>query len=134
MNAKDRLELIREMFEQCNIPLLDKKGHDYSGDEDANANFKIIASRMKAEIDKYDVWQVFFEKHILAIYTWIKDRKVKSESLTERIVDASNYLFILYTLVCEDGIVGCDRTETKLDDKGISLWYRGRVINRGEKT
>lgn len=104
MNAKNRLELIREMFEQCNIPLLDKKGHDYSGDEDANANFKIIASRMTA-LDKYDVWQVFFEKHVLAIYTWIVDREIKSESLTGRITDAINYLFILYTMAYEDGAV-----------------------------
>lgn len=104
MNAKKRAELIRNMFENLNFPTLERKGHDYSGDEDVNSNFQKTADRLRDGIDKYDILMVYLDKHLLAINTWIKDREVKSEPITGRIVDAINYLYILWTMMYEDGL------------------------------
>jgi len=87
------------------LPVLEAKGHDYSGDEDINSNFPIVARRMKEEIDKYDVWQVYFTKHMMAIETWLEDREVKSEPIHMRIVDAINYLIILWSMAADQGLM-----------------------------
>lgn len=112
MEPNERARRVRDLFEQDCMGILEKKGHDYTaglkeadGERDANANFKEVAKYLEgAVVDKYTVWAVYFLKQLFAIFTWLKDRKVRSEPLRLRIVDCINYLFILYTMLVEDGI------------------------------
>ena len=115
MNNVDRLRNINDLFKDC-LNILDKKGHDYSGDEDANSNFKILAERLKGRgLDKYNIWFVYFEKHLSAIETFINTRKLESEGIQGRIQGAINYLAILHTLLIEDyeNILSLEQLERK---------------------
>ena len=105
MTAEERDEFVKAVFERFVYPVLQAKGNDYSGNEDINSNFPIVASRMKEDIDKYDVWQVYFTKHIMAIETWLRDKEVKSEPIHMRIVDAINYLIILWSMGADQGLM-----------------------------
>lgn len=105
MTAQERDEFVKAVFERFVYPVLKAKGNDYSGSEDINSNFPIVAQRMKDGIDKYDVWQVYFTKHLMAIETWLKDREVKSEPIHMRIVDAINYLIILWAMGSDQGLI-----------------------------
>lgn len=104
MTLEERNKFIKEVFTSYILPVLNAKGHDYSNKKDANSNFKEVASLLK-NLDKYDVWMVYFEKHLTALITWINDKKVKSETIENRIVDLINYLFILWTMASEDGLM-----------------------------
>jgi hypothetical protein len=107
-----RLHEIEEFIDKHCLPLLDTKGHDYTagnaekGEEpDALANFKEIANALQGRgVDKYDVWYVYFAKHLDALKTWLNDRRVRSEPLQGRIADLVNYLLILVALLEEDGL------------------------------
>lgn len=105
MTPKERVEHTTAIFDKFILPILDAKGNDYSSDIDTNSNFPTVANRMREGIDKYDVWQVYFEKHMMAIETWMKDREVKSEPIHMRIVDAINYLIILWSMASDDGLM-----------------------------
>jgi len=103
MDAKTRLEKIKETFMQKCVPLLETKGHDYTQGKDANNNFKEGAKRLEGRnIDPIDVWAVYFLKHFDALLTWLNDREVRSEPVEGRVVDMINYLFIFLTLLEED--------------------------------
>ena len=105
MTAEERDQFARAVFDRFILPVLSAKGHDYSGDEDINSNFPIVARRMKEGIDKYDVWQVYFTKHMMAIETWLEEREVKSEPIHMRIVDAINYLIILWSMAADQELM-----------------------------
>jgi hypothetical protein len=108
VTPEDRETHVRAVFEQFVLPVLEAKGNDYAGDNDVNSNFRIVAERLKRKkrnIDKYDVWAVLFEKHLMAIETWLRDREVKSEPIHMRIVDAINYLIILWSMASEEGLM-----------------------------
>ena len=100
MTGKQRIKNIIDTFNNYNIPVLSAKGDDYSVKNDVNFFFKEIGKRIS--VDKYQVWSILFEKHIVAIETWISKKDLKSEDIRMRIVDAINYLFILWTLIEED--------------------------------
>jgi len=95
MNAADRDARIIALFEERCLPLLQNKGHDYSGDEDALANFrrhglKGIVVRLG---DKYErlnslVWKA-------------RDAKVAGEKVEDTLIDLVNYA-LLALLVKED--------------------------------
>jgi hypothetical protein len=95
MNATDRDSRIRALFEERCLPLLQAKGHDYSGDEDALANFrrhglKGIVVRLG---DKYErlnslVWKA-------------RDAKVAGEKVEDTLIDLVNYA-LLALIVKED--------------------------------
>ena len=71
---------------------LNTKGADYTQNAADNRikNFEDIADDIG--LDPLTVWWVYFKKHIDAIKTFVKDRKVKSEPISERFLDARNYL------------------------------------------
>jgi hypothetical protein len=80
------------------------KSTDYAGKEDVLANFKRIAE--KTGLTKYQVWSVYFNKHIEAICNSIKhnsdEPQVESEPLEERVVDAIVYLKLFHFMRVED--------------------------------
>lgn len=112
MKNEEREEFVQAVVEKYLIPVLKAKGNDYSRqtllpeDNDTNANFKKIAERLKgAPMDKYTVLAVYYEKHILALETWINTRKLESEKLDGRLTDLINYPLILWGMLAEDGLV-----------------------------
>jgi len=100
MTLKERQRIAKDRFAKC-AKLLMTKGKDYAGDQDALSNFKGIAHRLG--ISKYQVWSVYFMKHVRAIINSIKanpeNPQVESEPLEERITDVINYAVLLEALL-----------------------------------
>jgi len=95
MNASERDAKIRQIFEERCLPLLQNKGHDYSGDEDALANFrrhglKGIVVRLG---DKYE--------RLNSLVWKSREAKVADEKVEDTLVDIINY-GLLALVVKED--------------------------------
>jgi hypothetical protein len=103
MNIKDFNTNTEELFKDC-FNLLDRKGADYSGVIDRFENFKKNGERLG--LTKYQVWSVYFGKHIDAIFNSIKrdpnNPQVESEPLEERFKDAICYLALAAGMLKED--------------------------------
>ncbi len=103
MNLKTRNKLISGLLDEC-LKVLLTKGDAYSGDVDANSNFKRNAQHLG--MTKYQVLSVYLNKHLDGINNAIKTNPEYPVETTEgmkgRILDAINYLSILYTLTEED--------------------------------
>lgn len=102
----DQRETLFRTMEGVEDSIRAKKGKDYAGNEDVLANFKRNAERLG--LTKYQVWLVYFMKHIDAISNAIKSNPnipdFASESSSERIHDARIYLGLLACLIEEDSI------------------------------
>jgi len=104
MTIKDFNEqVVTPTFEECRR-LLDTKGADYSGLNDRFLNFKINGTRLG--LTKYQVWSVYFAKHIDALFNAIKDNpelpRTNSELIETRIQDAICYLTLMRGMLLED--------------------------------
>ena len=99
--------------------LLRSKGLDYAGENDVLSNFKNNAYRLG--LSKYQVWAVYFMKHIDAISNSIprgaEVPMLASESWESRIMDARNYLGLLVCMLREDM------------DQGHRLSVDGKVLS-----
>ena len=117
LTIPQRASLMKHLFETKLVPMLAVKGEDYSRyaskeNTKANANFGALADMFKgSELDKYHVWAVFMMKHIQAILTWVSQRKLESEKIDGRFLDAANYIMIGWTMLIEDGIIEAPITE-----------------------
>lgn len=100
---EERQRLAEEIFEECK-DILRKKGKDYAGNQDSLANFK--DGGMELGRTKYEVWAVYFYKHVKSILNSIKanpnNPQTESEPLRGRIHDIINYAVILAALLEED--------------------------------
>jgi hypothetical protein len=102
------VEQTRKLFDEC-LAIMDKKGAEYSGQEDKFANFKREAKKLG--VSPFLIWQVYECKHGDAIDSFVKrliaGEKVTriEESLSEpiagRIQDRINYLTILKGMIDE---------------------------------
>lgn len=107
MTHTERVDFVKAFVENRLLPVLNAKGPDYarqgalSEEDDCNNNFKQVAKRLGME--ERLVWAVYWEKHILAIETWLAQGALKSESIEGRLVDAINYLLIQATMLHEQG-------------------------------
>lgn len=103
MNHKDR-ELCFEAILREAHDIRNKKGMEYSGDEDLLSNFKRVAEITGAT--KYQVLLVYLSKHYDSICNAIKKNpdfpEDGSEPLDSRIADLINYLGLLKCLRDED--------------------------------
>lgn len=91
----DRLrfeESVEEHFKAC-VEILREKGGDYTGDEDVFASLRRNAETLGLTVEQLIL--AFFQKHVDAITTGIRDGKLRSEKLDSRILDATNYLILL---------------------------------------
>ena len=82
--------------------LRDTKGKTYAGTEDQFANFKKIAE--ETGLNKYQIWNVYFSKHISAIHSFIRCEYSDTEPIEGRIADAMNYLGLLHGMIKEDEV------------------------------
>ncbi len=102
-SVKGRMEVFED-FVQKQREILLGKGSDYTAgraDEDAYANFRIIADLMKgAPWTPMTVAMVYELKHLLSIVTFAKTgRQESGEGLEGRFLDRANYTFIERQLV-----------------------------------
>lgn len=77
------------------------KMKDYAREEDALHNFRRAAEA--AGISPLQVWFVFADKHWGAIARFIRDGKVESEAIRDRIADLINYCTLLQGLIEDSG-------------------------------
>lgn len=78
--------------------LLLKKGADYTRhDPDRLSNFKRAAKDIG--ITPLQAWAVYSNKHWDAVMAFIKTGKAESESITSRLDDLHNYLYLLEGLL-----------------------------------
>lgn len=103
MTIEERLEIIEKVSEEVkNISL--SKGKSYAGNGDCLANFKRNA--LNLGLTKYQIWGVYFNKHIDSINNAIKIQPESphddSEGMESRIIDAITYLILLLCLQVED--------------------------------
>lgn len=89
---------MEKQFERCK-ELLEKKGHDYTDGIDRYFNFTSIAKHL--DVSPFQVWSIYFLKHIYAITTFCARGRVESEPLEDRITDAINYLLLLKGMLKE---------------------------------
>lgn len=103
MKTEAREELIRALEKQESAARL-SKGAAYSSADDCLSNFKRNAERLS--LTKYQIWAVYFMKHIDAILNAISANPVapeeRSEGMCGRIMDARVYLELLYCMLHED--------------------------------
>jgi len=77
--------------------LLGSKGADYAPGKDRLENFKSSADILN--IDPLIVWAIYFNKHLDAIFTFVKHKRLCSESIQSRFHDALNYLVLGLALI-----------------------------------
>lgn len=103
MTVDNANKLTDELLAECKN-ILKVKGADYSSDTDVHANFIRNATRLG--LTKYQVWALYFNKHVDAINNSIKRNavspQVESEPLRGRIVDCINYLIRFDSMLEED--------------------------------
>lgn len=109
---KLREKLIEDAFEVSN-----KKGQDYTRkSEDALKNFKSVAER--TGMTPKQVLGVYMMKHLDAISSYIEhDGQLESEPIKERIVDAINYLCLLWGLIQENEEIFPEEEKQKIRDE-----------------
>ncbi len=126
MTQNDRLEISKSIFKES-LGLMYSKGKAYAGDVDSLANFKRNATRLG--LTKYQVWGVYFNKHIDSMNNAISQNPERPIDLTEglrgRILDAITYLCILQCLLTEDAL---KNTKLKIKDTIISKFRK--FLNR----
>lgn len=88
-----------DLLREC-VKVQATKGHDYTkGSEDRLYNFRSAGE--EAGITMVQAWYVLFQKHLLAVQTYVKHGQVESEPIRGRIVDCINYLLLLWLIVRE---------------------------------
>jgi len=107
MNLEQRKEIISRLRSDEDA-IMAAKGKSYAGTGDTLANFKRNA--LALGLSPYQIWAVYFNKHIDSINNAIKaDPKAPvdySEGLRGRIMDARIYLEILACMLEEDSHAG----------------------------
>ena len=112
MKAQKFYDLIEDLMDEC-MEIMKSKGLAYSGKQDSFANFKRIGSNLS--MSQFQVWFVFFSKHLDSLASWIREEYSDSEPIESRIKDLINYLFLLYGMIEEekDG----DRFRVDIEDE-----------------
>ena len=101
MTIEQRQTIVEEIFQEA-LKIMEAKGKSYAG-KDSLSNFKRNAERLG--LTKYQIWAVYFNKHVDSINNAIQDNPEHpidaSESIRGRVLDAINYLTILECLLGE---------------------------------
>lgn len=95
LKLETRHKITDTLFQDC-ARLMVMKGADYSPSGRAFESFEVDGQ------DKKAVLRIYMLKHQKAIDTYIQNGKVESEDIRYRIMDAINYLAILYAMISEE--------------------------------
>ena len=104
MNHTERLAFTEGIFEQC-LDIMRTKGLSYASNADASENFKRIADA--TGMTKYQVWAVYFNKHVLSLNNAVKRNPdlpsvADGEQIAGRVADIINYAVLLAMMVEDD--------------------------------
>lgn len=106
---------VNEMFFECRRQL-EAKGPEYTvGSDDRLRNFRSNAE-WNPRVDPIDVAGIYWDKHVMAIKSYIAFRKQGTESINGRIADCINYLLFLGMLFEEQ------------EEKPMELPDTGRMV------
>lgn len=94
-----RLNEFVDRFIDQQKDILKTKGHDYAGEGDRLSNFKRVGQAIGQ--DALVAWAVYFLKHVDSILTFVRERKLASEPIEGRLLDAANYCILGAALVEE---------------------------------
>ena len=104
MQRRQFEEVSDELYEMV-IETLLRKGVEYQKDNNVFSNFEENAKDLG--LSKYQIWNIYFNKHIKSISNAIKTNpedptaKEMPEKLQGRIVDAVAYLLLLNGMISE---------------------------------
>lgn len=103
MTRNQRNQIAQKFINEC-LKVLNKKGKDYSLNEDVFSNFKRNAKRLG--LSKYQIWATYWGKHVDSIFNAIlhspKNPQIESEPLENHLMDIINYALILSAMLKED--------------------------------
>lgn len=123
------------------ISLLEGKGQEYSGPDDALANFKRLGASLALRPET--VLLVYATKHWDSITSYVRNLSaetapVLSEPIEERLADLCNYMMLLQGLIAEraqlNASIGAnfdaDLQELRLAKRGPDIPYAGNQQHR----
>lgn len=95
-------EVVNECFATC-YRIYVTKGDDYArgrADEDRLDNFRQASQHLA--ITFAQAWGVYFYKHVAAVWKFVRDGRVESEPIEQRLYDIINYSVLLLLWVKEE--------------------------------
>jgi len=98
MDAKTFDKYFDEIFNKSEEIFLQAR-KEYAENEDVFKNFEALESILN--ISREEVLFVYFYKHVLGISNYLKGVKKQRDSIEGRILDAINYLIMLYAMIKE---------------------------------
>lgn len=103
----NNVKLIRKKCDE----VMTSKGKSYAENDDVLASFKRSSERTGLSV--FQIWQVYFNKHVDSINNAIKHSpkypQDNSEGIESRIIDLINYSQFLHMLLTEFGEDQCSR-------------------------
>lgn len=128
---KQYVKLIRDHQDS----VLELKGHDYAGigfvdNEDRLAQFKLIAELSGQT--PFQVWAVFWLKHVSAICNYIKAGKLESDSIENRFIDEMNYALFGAALLIEGKDEGPNQAVPTPPEPGSPVAQWNKEFTLGE--
>lgn len=103
MTPEGRARLLKQLQDAESLVMADKT-KEYAQEENVNANFELVSSLLRgAPVDELTVVATYLLKHIASICNYVVSRwdPPSGEPIAGRLVDARNYLAILYSLIEE---------------------------------
>lgn len=99
--TRDEMEKLMECLSKDSLQIWKEKNKEYSLDDNPFHNFDDSAK--VAGVDRKTVLLIFLQKHLNAIFTYIREGHLYSNEPIEcRITDARNYLDMLYCMIQEE--------------------------------
>jgi len=95
MNFEQLKSTTEQLFHDC-LEVLSHKGRSYSTRKDELQNFKDLGCLL--QLDPKYVCAVYLMKHIYSILSIVRGEKLDTEGIHGRVLDAINYLVLLYAL------------------------------------
>jgi hypothetical protein len=101
-----KFKQINEELIKSVMDIIDNKGVEYQSNEDVLSNFKTNASDLG--LTKYQIWSVYFTKHVKSIVSQIKNNPNNPSNLDSvettksRIQDSIAYLLFLNAMLEQD--------------------------------
>ncbi len=115
MNKEEYKKLRKELIQLAENIMNSKQPEYTNNNVDILHNFKSSAKRIG--IEPLQVWAVFLDKHIQAIYSHTKDSNlISAEPIESRYADALNYLVLGLALIIE---------RNRINHEDLKLIYKG---------
>jgi len=116
MTNEEFAKVVAELDAACQT-LLDKKGADYTKNDNRLDNFEVVAALLQgAPMDRITVCAVYLLKQVISLCRYVRERTLESESLDSRFQDVRNYIALLYAcyLATEQEVRAADIAISKL--------------------